>query len=68
MDENTIATCVLLTGHRTFTRRSDLDYWNLFTRYYSQMLLSKADSRSNGRSQFLFIFAGSDSMRGFGQI
>ena len=67
MDENTIATCVI---NRALDIHKEVGPGLLESvyEYYSQMLLSKADSRSNGRSQFLFIFAGSDSMRGFGQI
>ncbi len=37
MDENTIATCAINSALE-FTRRLDLDCWNLFTRYYWQTL------------------------------
>jgi GxxExxY protein len=56
---------VRLTAHWRFTKRSDLDSWNLFTRFCSQTLSKRADFQSNGRSPFLFTFGGKRFDEGF---
>jgi GxxExxY protein len=67
MDENTIAACVI---NRALEIHKEVGP-GLLESIYEVLLadaLEQSGFRSNGRSQFLFTFAGSASMKAFERI